>query len=139
MKKILIACLLFTATVAVNQSYGQGLLDKAKKAAGLNVLPISDVSGTANSILGVLKPKLALSDGQLPKITPLLTEFLTSKSGILGLAKSNPTEYTNKFSGIKTKLFNGLKTALTAAQYSKLLGLKPKASDAGNVLSHLFF
>ncbi len=117
--------------------YAQSVLDKAKQTP-LDVLPITDVAGTATDLMGILKPKLALSDAQGPKITGLLTDFLKSKSGILSLAKSNPADYLSKFGGIQNKLFSGLKTALSAAQYTKFLGLKPKASDVGNLLGHLF-
>lgn len=138
MKKLLIAVTLISFLAL--PAFSQSVLDQAKTAGQvLEVLPISDVSGTANKLLGLLKPKLALSDPQGPKVTGLLTDFLTAKSGILSLAKSNPTEYTSKFTGIKDKLFNGLKTVLSAAQYTKLLGLKPKTSSASNLLSHLFF
>lgn len=139
MKKILFALFICSAALPITVN-GQDVLDKAKQTGSpLNVLPISDIGGTANGLLGLLKPKLALSDAQGPKLTGLLTEFLTSKSSILSLAKSNPTDYINKFGGIQGKLFSGLKTLLSAAQYTKFLGLKPKASDAGNLLSHLFF
>jgi hypothetical protein len=88
--------------------------------------------------MSILKTKLALSDPQGPKITELLTEFLKSKTGILSLAKSNPADYLSKFGGIQNKFFEGLKASLSAAQYTKFLGLKPKASDSENLLNHLF-
>lgn len=118
---------------------GSGLLaQKPTKQTPIEVLPIKDVSETTSGLMGILKTKLALSDAQSPKITGLLTDFLKSKSGILSLANSNPTEYLSKFGGIKNKLFAGLKTALSGAQYTKFLGLKPKASDSENLLNHLF-
>ena len=109
-----------------------------KPTAPIEVLPINDIASTVGSLMDILKPKLALSDAQSPKITGLLTDFLKSKSGILSLAKSKPADYLSKFSGIQNKLLGGLKTALSAAQYTKFLDLKPKASDEGNVLNHLF-
>jgi len=114
------------------------LAQKPDKQTPIEVLPIKDVSETTNSLMGILKTKLALSDPQSPKITGLLTDFLKSKSGILSLANSNPAEYLSKFGGIQSKLFDGLKTALSGAQYTKFLGLKPKASDSENLLNHFF-
>ena len=114
------------------------LAQKPDKQTPLEVLPISDVAGTTSSLMGILKTKLALSDDQSPKISGLLTDFLKSKTSILSLAKSNPADYLSKFGGIQSKLFDGLKTALSGAQYTKFLGLKPKASDSENLLNHLF-
>ena len=139
MKNILFVLIILFASTTLSTN-AQGVTDKAKQAStGLNILPISDIGGTANGILGLLKPKLALSDAQSPKVTGLLTDFLKSKSGILGLAQSNPADYKSKFEGIQDKLFGGFKTIVSGAQYTKLLGLKPKASDTGNLLNHLFF
>jgi len=105
----------------------------------LDVLPITNIAETASGLLGILKTKLAMSDTQGPKMTSLLTEFLNSKSGIIPLARTNPADYTVKFAGIKEKFLNGLKSELTSAQYTKFLGLKPKASETDNLLHHLFF
>ena len=125
--------------IAIGSSslFAQSVIDKAKQTP-IDVLPITDVAATTSDLMGILKSKLALSDAQSPKITGLLTDFLKSKTGILSLAKSNPADYLSKFGGIKGMLFSGLKTALSAAQYTKFLGLKPKASDAANLLGHLF-
>jgi len=118
---------------------GSGVLaQKPDKQTPIEVLPIKDVSETTKGLMNILKTKLALSDAQSPKITGLLTDFLRTKSGILSLANSNPADYLSKFGGIQSKLFDRLKTALSGAQYTKFLGLKPKASDSENVLNHLF-
>ena len=136
MKRILV---FFTMFIAIGGSslFAQSAIDKAKQTP-IDVLPITDVAATTSDLMGILKSKLALSDAQSPKITGLLTDFLKSKTGILSLAKSNPADYLSKFGGIQGKLFSGLKAALSAAQYTKFLGLKPKASDAANLLGHLF-
>ena len=133
MKKML----LLTSILIVITSSGL-LAQKPDKQTPIEVLPIKDISETTNGLMGILKTKLALSDPQSPKITGLLTDFLKSKSGIISLASSNPAEYLSKFGGIQSKLFDGLKTALSGAQYTKFLGLKPKASDSENLLNHLF-
>lgn len=135
MKKLLF--LLAITAICTSSIQAQSVLDKAKQVA--QVLPIKDVGATSNGILSLLKTKLALSDSQSPKIGSLLTDFLQSKSGILNLASSKPAEYKSKFSAIQDKLMKGIKAVTTVAQYSKLLGLKPKAPSSSNLLSHLFF
>ena len=119
-------------------TFSQVAPNRGKQPAAVKVLPINDVEETSNGISGILKTKLALSDAQGPIVAELLTEFLKSKSGILSLAKSNPTDYKSKFMGIQNKLFESLKPILSAAQYTKFLDLKPKASDTANLLNHLF-
>ena len=139
MKKIIMLSLLL-GTLAGGTLQAQTVLEKAQKAGkALDILPIGDIGQTANSILGVLKPKLSLTETQSPKVLGLVTDFLQSKSAIIPEAKSDPAGYTSKFGGLKEKLLSGLKTAVTASQFKSLLGLKPKTSSAGNVLSHLFF
>ena len=139
MKRLFLAVLaiLSFSTIAVK---AQSLPETAKKAGQVaGVLPIGDVAETANSILGVLKPKLSLNETQAPKVLDAVTGFLQSKSGIIDQATSNPAGYATKFGGIKDKLFSTLKTVLTTSQFTNMLGLKPKASAATDVLSHLFF
>ena len=139
MKKILFVLIILNTRTTLT-TVAQGISDKTTQTpSGLNILPISDIEGTAKGIMGLLRPKLALSDAQSPKVTGLVTDFLKSKSGILSLAQSNPADYKNKFSSIQDNLFTDLKKILSGAQNTKFLGLKPKASDAGNLLNHLFF
>ena len=139
MKKIFMLLLAAGALASV-QVNGQTVLEKASKTAqSLDVLPIENVGETANGIMGLLKPKLSLNDAQSPKVLGLVTDFLGAKSSITSLAKTDPAGYTSKFGGLKEKLMSGLKTVLTVAQYKNMLGLKPKTSSAGNLLSHLFF
>lgn len=119
-------------------TFSQLAPERGKQPAAVKVLLINDVEKTSMGISGLLKTKLALSDAQGPKVAELLKEFLKSKSGILSLAKSNPIDYKSKFMDIQNNLFESLKPILSAAQYTKFLDLKPKASDTGNLLNHLF-
>jgi hypothetical protein len=139
MKKIFLL-MIGIVTLSTISVKAQTLPETAKKAGQVaGVLPIGDVAQVASSILGVLKPKLSLTEAQTPQVTEAVTGFLQSKAGILDQATSNPAGYTTKFGGIKDKLFSTLKTALTAGQFKNMLSLKPKASSSGDVLSHLFF
>ena len=97
-----------------------------------------DVKSLTSGIMGKLAP-LALTAAQNTKVTSAVTDFLTKKSGILGLATSKPAEYATKFAGLNSGLLSSMKGILTASQYTKFLGLKPKTNDATNVLSQLFY
>lgn len=130
-KYVLVVSFLFTATTFIT---AQTPTVKLPTSASTGF----DVKGIANSIMGKLGP-LALTAAQNPQVLSTVTDFLTKKSGILGLAKSAPTEYATKFAGLNSNLLGSLKTILTASQYTKFLGLKPKTNDVTNPLSHLFF
>lgn len=105
-------------------------------------MPVSvggfDVKGIASSVMTKLAP-LALSGTQKNSVLSTVTSFLTQKSGIVGLATSAPAEYAKKFAPMNTDLLGKMKDILTAAQYTKFLGLKPKTNDPTNALSQLFF
>lgn len=134
MRKLL--TLMFLLATLPLLSSAQSLLDKAKSTTQSSGI---DVKSTANAILGKLGPALALTNTQKPGVLTAVTGFLKDKSGILGLLKTDKAAYTSKFAGLQSGLFGKLKTILTAAQYAKFLGLKPKAGDTANALSQLFY
>jgi hypothetical protein len=86
-----------------------------------------------------LTPSLGLTATQKPAVSTDITDYLKSKAGIMPLANTDKTAYASKSTSLISGLSGKLKTALTAAQYAKFLGLKPSAPSAGNVLSSLFF
>jgi hypothetical protein len=131
MKKILfVLVLLGTSTsVATFQSC----------SATSAVLSNNNVNAVAKSLLRVLTTKLGISSAQSGLVSQLLTSFLTSKSNVLGLAKTDPTAYASQFGGIQNTLLSGLKGVLDAKQMTNLMNLKPSTNDAKNVLSNLFY
>ncbi|RAJ82203.1 hypothetical protein CLV59_104428 [Chitinophaga dinghuensis] len=137
MKKV---CFLFVGTcfLSFGSLQAQNVLGAAQKAAAATTT-LGNSGGIANNIMGSLTPTLGLNNTQQPKVLDMVSGFLKKKSEITPLQQTNPTAYTSKFSGLQGGLFSKLKGVLTAAQYAKFLGLKPKASDATNVLSQLFF
>jgi hypothetical protein len=123
------------------------MLDKVKSAASSqgvtvttpNLPSISNIGGAKDAIMAKLVPSLALTPVEKPKVATDVTGFLKDKAAILPLLNTDPTAYASKFSALQGGLFGKLKTVLTVAQYAKLLGLKPQAPSATNVLSSLFF
>jgi len=142
MKTLLIALILsITSSVA----FSQGILKKVQSAASSNnvstsSLPsLSNISSIKDAIMAKLTPSLGLTAAQKPAVSTDVTDYLKSKAGIMPLANTDKTAYASKSSSLISGLSGKLKTALTAAQYAKFLGLKPSAPSAGNVLSSLFF
>ncbi len=121
MKKIILLAIAFMATSFIYAQSG------------------FDVKSLSNEIMGKLSPALVLTADQKPTVTDAVTGFLTKKSDIVSLQKTDPPAYTSKFNVLNGDLINQLKDILTAKQMSGFLGLKPKGNMPGNVLSQLFF
>ena len=98
-----------------------------------------DVNSLTKSITAKMTSTLGLSAAQQTSTTNAVSDFLLKKSSIVGMDKSNPSAYNAKFPAIFETLKSNLGTALTAAQMSKFLGMKPKTNDAKNVMSNLFY
>ncbi|HLK30902.1 MAG TPA: hypothetical protein VKT28_20160 [Puia sp.] len=135
MKKTLIvfAILLF-AKITFAQT--DDILNKATSAAssaGFNV------SSLTKGIMGKLGPALTLTKAQLPKVTSVVSTYLTGKSKIMSLVSSNKDQYTQKQSGLFSTLKTKLAGILVKDQMNKFLGMKPATNDATNVVSQLFY
>jgi parvulin-like peptidyl-prolyl isomerase len=129
MKKLLIVfCLVASAAI----TYAQAELKKPAVAAS------TDVAAMGKGIVDMLSSKLNLSALQIPKVTDAVSTFLTAKSGLSTLMKTNPADYKTKLASAQGDLTKGLKGTLNADQYTKFLSLKPTTADATNVLSQLF-
>jgi hypothetical protein len=101
---------------------------------------IGDVAKTTTGIVDDLISKLSLPAAQKPKLTDVISGFLTKKKDITGLADTNPTSYLSKFNPLQKGLFDKVKGIIGASAFTKFLGLKPSGSGvAGNLLSNLFF
>jgi hypothetical protein len=101
--------------------------------------PMGDLGALGKSITSELGTRLLLNQVQGTKVGQLISTFLTAKSAILPLMKSDPTGFASKLSGAQGDLMGGLKTVLSAQQMTNFMNLKPKTNDATNVLSSLFF
>lgn len=138
-KTILILGLFVGVTFMANAQLGTKLQSAVKTATSVASASGFDVNSLKSTILSSLTTKLALSAAQQTKVGGYVTSFLTDKAKILSLATTNKTAYASKLAGLTSGLSSNLKTALTAAQYTKFLGLKPASNTATNVLSQLFY
>jgi hypothetical protein len=101
--------------------------------------PMGDLGALGKNIATELGTKLLLNQIQSTKVGQLISTFLTAKSAILPLLKTDPTGFASKLSGAQGDLMDGLKTVLSPQQMTNFMGMKPKTNDATNVLSSLFF
>ena len=133
MKTILIVVLFLGLSLS---TYAQLDLKKASStAAALGF----DPAKIGKSIMDTLTPKLGLSNAMTGQVSGLVNQFLTNKSGFMGLAQSKPAEYKTKLEGEQKTLFSGLKDTLNPAQYTQLMGMKPAKADATNSIGQLFY
>ncbi len=141
MKKIFLTVFLFSgALICANAQISTSKLQSAAKQATTAASAAElDVNSLKTSIMSKLTSGLNLTTAQQPKVSEAVTSFLTEKSKIVNLAKTDSNTYKTKLASLTSNLSSKLKTVLTAAQYTKFLGLKPTTSTASNVLSQLFF
>jgi len=98
-----------------------------------------DPKTITSQVLAKLTPALGLSNEQQPQVGDAVVEFLNSKAAIIPLQKTDPSGYVSKFNALNGTLIGKLKTILSAKQMTSFLGLRPKATDTGNALVHLFY
>jgi hypothetical protein len=100
----------------------------------------TDAGKTAGDITDLLTSKLSLDGKQKTSTLDAITGFLGNKKDILGLAKTNPSDYLKKFNPLQSGLFGKLKGIMGAAKFANFMNLKPSGKNiAGNLLSNLFF
>ena len=125
--------ILLSSNAQISTSSLKNTAKKVSTAAGL------DVNAVSEQIMSKLTTALNLTKEQQPKVLSAVTNFLKSKSEILPLAASDKSKYTTQLNTLTLNLTSKLKPILTAAQYTKFLGLKPTTNTASNVLSQLFY
>lgn len=124
---------------AIDKAAEKGL-KKVETAATNAVAPsATDVKSLSSSVMAKLNTALTLTKVQEPKVTTLVTDFLTKKSDILALAKTDKAQYQEKLTELTTTLTTKLKKVLTAEQLAKFTSLKPAKKTTKDVLSQLFY
>ena len=144
MKKIMI---FFVAVLMTNLIFAQAVPKAPSTESVTNQLKnfvqppaIGDVGKTTGSIVDKLMGGLSLGADKKSSLTSAISGFLKNKEGILGLAKTDPSQYLSKFNPMQKGLFSKLKGIVGATAFTKFLGMKPSGNNiAGDVLSNLFF
>jgi hypothetical protein len=142
-KKILISAMLFGVFTYSNaQSIGditKAAGTTASKQAASAVASSFDVSGISSQVMGLLTPKLKLTEAQKTAVNSLVNELLNKKKNILPTAVSDKAGYTSKMTGIRDVFPSKMKGILNATQYSTLLGIMPKSASSTSVLTKMLF
>ena len=88
-KKLFITAVLF-GTISFANAQSMGDITKAASTAKTASASSFDVASISNQVMGVLSPKLKLTDAQKPAVNSLVNETLNKKKNIL------PTMATDK-------------------------------------------
>ncbi len=131
-KTILTLAVALGVTTAFAQTSLTSKLNQATKTA----TAASNYATQATAVSNKLNSVLSLTNTQKPQVAAIVTDYLKSKANISSLAKTNSGAYTSKLSGLNSGMLSKMKSALTAVQYAKLLGLK--TSPTVDAVSALF-
>jgi hypothetical protein len=144
MKKKLIMLSVFLAGFGYAQAQSMGDLTKAAGSAATKQATAAaansfDVAGISNQVMGVLSPKLKLTEAQKPAVNSLVNELLNKKKSILPLAATDKAGYTSKMTGLRNLFPSKMKGILDATQYASLLGIMPKSASSTSALAKMLF
>jgi hypothetical protein len=98
-----------------------------------------DVASISNQVMGMLSPKLKLTEAQKPAVNSLVNELLNKKKSILPTALSDKAGYASKMTGIRDLFPAKMKKIVDPSQYTTLLGLLPKSASSPSVLTKMLF
>lgn len=137
MKKKLIITAILIGTFSFTNAQSMGDITKAAST----VAPTAkfDVASIANQVMGVLSPKLKLTDAQKPAVNSLVNDMLTKKKNILPLKKTDPASYTSKMTAGRETFLTKMKKIVTPAQIQALTPLLPKSAQSLTPLAQMLY
>jgi len=127
-KKLLItAVLLGTISFANAQSVGD--ITKAASSASTAASAAStaaksfNVATISNQVMGLLGPKLKLTDAQKPVVTALVNETLNKKKNLLPTMTTDKAGYTSKMTANRESFIAKMKKTVSPEQFTALTRL----------------
>lgn len=143
MKKKLLAMTMLLGIFTYSNAQSIGDLTKAASTSTSKATAAAansfDVAGISNQVMGVLSPKLKLTDAQKPAVNSLVNEMLNKKKSILPTAVSDKVGYASKMTAIRDLFPSKMKKIVSPEQYTALLGLLPKSATSTSALAKMLF
>jgi cytidylate kinase len=143
MKKKLFIMTMLLGMFTYSNAQSMGDLTKAASSSASQATTTAansfDVAGISNQVMGVLSPKLKLTDAQKPAVNSLVNEMLNKKKSILPTAISDKVSYASKMTAIRDLFPTKMKKIVNPEQYTTLLGLLPKSASSPSVLTKMLF
>jgi hypothetical protein len=137
-KKLIITAILF-GTISFANAQSMGDITKATNTATTAAAGTFDVASLTNQVMGVLSPKLKLTDAQKPAVNSLVNETLNKKKSILSTKKTDPAGYTSKMTANRESFTAKMKKLITPAQLTALTPLLPKSAQSLTPLAQMLF
>lgn len=140
--KLFITITMFAAFTYSNaQSMGDvtKAASSASKTATTAAASSFDVASITNQVMGVLSPKLQLTEAQKPAVNSLVGELLNKKKKNLPTAVSDKAGYTSKMTAVRESFSTKMKKIVNPSQYSTLMGLLPKSASSTSALAKMLY
>jgi hypothetical protein len=141
-KKLLIATVLL-GTLSFANAQSMGDITKATNTASKTTATASatsfDVAGISNQVMGLLSPKLKLTDAQKPAVNSLVNEMLTKKKNILPTMATDKTGYASKMTANRESFSAKMKKLVSPTQFTTLTALLPKSASAVTPLVQMLY
>lgn len=130
-KKLIITAILFGTFTFVN-AQSMGDITKATNTASKTAAAASatsfDVASISNQVMGILSPKLKLTDAQKPAVNSLVNEMLNKKKKLLPTMATNKAGYTSKMTANRESFIAKMKKTVSKEQFTTLTALLPKSA-----------
>ncbi|WP_281240071.1 hypothetical protein [Flavobacterium praedii] len=142
-KKLFITAVLLLGSFSFANAQSLGDITKAASTANKTAAAASatsfDVGSISNQVMGVLSPKLKLTDAQKPAVNSLVSEMLNKKKNILPTMATDKAGYTSKMTANRESFTTKIKKLITPAQFQTLTPLLPKSAQSLSPLAQMLF
>jgi hypothetical protein len=141
-KKLLIAAVLL-GTLSFANAQSMGDITKATNTASKTTATASatsfDVAGISNQVMGLLSPKLKLTDAQKPAVNSLVNEMLTKKKNISPTMATDKAGYASKMTANRESFSAKMKKLVSPTQFTALTALLPKSASTVTPLVQMLY
>lgn len=139
MKKKLFLTAVLLGTFSFTNAQNMGDITKAASTASTVATSSFDVARISNQIMGVLSPKLKLTDAQKPAVNALVNETLNKKKNILPTMTTDKVGYTSKMATNRESFSSKMKKLISPEQFTALTALLPKSASSISPLAKMLF
>lgn len=126
-------------TISLTNAQGVGDITKAANKASKIATPSFDVASISNQVMGLLNPKLKLTDAQKPIVNSLVNEALNKKKNILPTMATDKSGYTSKMTGNRESFIAKMKKNISPTQFTALTALLPKSASVASPLAQMLY
>ncbi|PWA09077.1 hypothetical protein [Flavobacterium laiguense] len=143
MKKKLFITAVLLGTISFTNAQSVGDITKATNTASKTATTAAassfDVASISNQVMGVLSPKLKLTDAQKPAVNSLVNETLNKKKNILPTMTTDKAGYASKMTANRESFSAKMKKLVSPTQFTALSALLPKSASAVTPLVQMLY